>query len=159
MGYLNGNKIMNIQVNGLVSIDDKLSATSENPLTNNAVSLNLGTALKGTKSGTTITLNDVSPIEHLLDIKLTSDTLTDFSSVEVARYVEVEGSTSGETIIQSQAVTANVDGTVEGLVSVAPNMTIMTDTDGVVIHCTYNRDLNIAYEELRNAILSLGGNI
>ena len=34
-------------------------------------------------------------------------------------------------------VTANIDGTVEGLTSLSPNMTILSDTDGVVINCEY----------------------
>jgi hypothetical protein len=41
--------------------------------------------------------------------------------------------------------------------SIAPNMTIITDTAGVVIDCTYNRDINIAFERLTQAIISIGG--
>ena len=39
-----------------------------------------------------------------------------------------------------QTVTANGDGTVEGLTSISPNMTVTTDTQGVVIDMTYNAD-------------------
>lgn len=39
-----------------------------------------------------------------------------------------------------KTVTANSDGSVEGLTSVSPNMTIFTDTEGVTINCTYNAD-------------------
>ena len=39
-----------------------------------------------------------------------------------------------------QTATANADGIVEGLTSVSPDMTIMTDTEGVVIDMTYNAD-------------------
>ena len=39
-----------------------------------------------------------------------------------------------------QTVVANTDGTVEGLTSVSPNMTVLTDTEGVNIDCTYNAD-------------------
>ena len=42
--------------------------------------------------------------------------------------------------IQPQTVTANADGTVEGLTSLSPNITVTTDTDGVVIDMTYNAD-------------------
>lgn len=39
-----------------------------------------------TVSGSVLALNDVSPIEHGLNIQLTSDTITDFSGVTVSRY-------------------------------------------------------------------------
>lgn len=54
---------------------------------------------------------------------------------------------------------ASEDGTVEGVTSLAPSMTLVTDTDNVVIECEYNRDINKAFEEMYNAIISLGGNI
>ncbi len=46
---------------------------------------NFASVIKNTLSGTIVTANDVSPIEHSLDIKLSSDTLTDFSNVGVSR--------------------------------------------------------------------------
>ena len=39
--------------------------------------------------------------------------------------------------IEPQTVTANADGTVEGLTSLYPNTTLMTDTEGVLIDCEY----------------------
>ena len=63
---------------------------------------------------------------------------------------------------EPQTVTANADGTVEGLKSVSPNMTVFSDK-GVIIDLAYNTDVKMyidnKYEELRNAILSLGGDI
>ena len=38
----------------------------------------------------------------------------------------------------------NADGTVDGITSLSPTMTLLTDTDGAVIHCEYNRDTNKA---------------
>lgn len=55
--------------------------------------------------------------------------------------------------------TPNADGTVEGVTSLYPSTTLLTDTDGVVIDCEYNRDINKAFEELTQAIVSLGGNV
>ena len=43
-------------------------------------------AVKGTASGQTIRVEDVSPVEHNITCKLTSDTITDFSTVKVGRY-------------------------------------------------------------------------
>lgn len=38
--------------------------------------------------------------------------------------------------------TPNESGAVEGLTSLSPTMTLLSDTDNVVIECEYNRDLN-----------------
>ena len=53
----------------------------------------------------------------------------------------------------------SADGTVKGVTSLYPTTTLITDTAGAVIDCTYNRDINKAFEELYNAIISLGGNV
>ena len=45
--------------------------------------INVANALITTKSGNKVILDDVSPIEHDLKIRLSSDTLTDFSNVNV----------------------------------------------------------------------------
>lgn len=51
------------------------------------------------------------------------------------------------------------DGTVSGLTSVSPNMTILTDTEGAIAECEYNRDANKVIEKLTNAIIALGGTV
>lgn len=50
-------------------------------------------------------------------------------------------------------------GEVPDVKSIYPSTTILTDTPGVLIECKYNRDINKAFTELQNAILSIGGNI
>lgn len=45
------------------------------------------------------------------------------------------------------------------VLSLAPTMTLLTNTGGVIIDCEYNRDTNKVIENLANAIISLGGNI
>ena len=59
----------------------------------------------------------------------------------------------------SATFTPTADGTVNGVTSLYPNTTLMTDTDGVLIDCEYNRDINKAFAELQQAIISLGGNV
>ena len=49
------------------------------------------------------------------------------------------------------------DGKVDGIIS--SEMTLMSDTEGAVLECEYNRDINKAFEEMCNAIISLGGNV
>ena len=41
-----------------------------------------------------------------------------------------------------ETYTPNADGIVEGITSLSPTMTLLTDTEGVFIHCEYNRDTN-----------------
>lgn len=48
--------------------------------------------------------------------------------------------------------TPNADGTVNGVTSLYPNTSLMTDTDGVLIDCEYNRDINKAFAALEAAI-------
>ena len=43
---------------------------------------------------------------------------------------------------QGQTYTPTADGTVEDVTSLYPNTTLMTDTEGVIIDCEYNRDIN-----------------
>ena len=56
------------------------------------------------------------------------------------------------------AYTPAVDGTVTGVSADSEDITLMTDTAGVIINAEYNRDINKAFAELQQAILSMGGN-
>ncbi len=51
------------------------------------------------------------------------------------------------------------DGIISGVTSVYPVTELSQSADEVIIECEYNRDINKAYEELVNAIISLGGNV
>ena len=46
------------------------------------------------------------------------------------------------------AYTPAVDGTVTGVTSISPDMTFLSDTDGIIINAEYNKDLNKAISEL-----------
>lgn len=81
------------------------------------------------------------------------------AATEYTPYIE-DVSAAKVTVAESGDVyTPNADGTVEGVKSIYPNTTLMTDTSGVLIDCEYNKDLNKAFEEVINAIISLGGNV
>ena len=67
--------------------------------------------------------------------------------------------TDYEPYIAPTEYTPTTDGTVNGVTSLYPNTTLTTDTDGVIIECEYNRDINKAFAELQQAIISLGGNV
>lgn len=50
--------------------------------------------------------------------------------------------------------TPNTDGTVEGVTSTSPTMTLSTDTEGAIIECEYNRDLTAAIERIEAALFN-----
>ena len=50
------------------------------------------------------------------------------------------------------------DGTVNGVTSLYPNTTLTTDTEGVIINCKYNRDINKAFAALEAALAALTAN-
>lgn len=70
-----------------------------------------------------------------------------------------EKSTEYEPYIDPQETLANADGTVDGLTSVYPTTVLATDNNMVTIECEYNRDIVKAFEQLQQAIISLGGNV
>lgn len=65
--------------------------------------------------------------------------------------------TDHEQYIEPTEHTVNADGTVTGVISLSTTTTLMTDTEGAIIDVEYNRDLNKAFDELKNAIIALGG--
>lgn len=257
-------------------ISDNFRIIDENIPSNNStkddIYNNVSNSLKSTKSGAVITADDVSPLEHNLKVKLTSDTVTDLTTVTVkscgknlfdnnklaewgltltdGKYVGFVSNLSSKTLVSNlksntqytislkgfninsseasalidifytdgtnqtgirltstsereynftstadktisrisvyyynaDAVnisyiqieegtiatdyeaykgtdyTPNFDGTVEGVKSLYPTTTLMTDTEGVIIEAEYNRDINKALAELQQAVLSMGGN-
>lgn len=67
-----------------------------------------------------------------------------------------ESATEYETSTNATAM-PDESGVVTGLPSLAPTMTLLTDTAGVKIECTYNRDSNAVYAELLAKIAALSG--
>ena len=67
--------------------------------------------------------------------------------------------TGYEPVLPELTYTPSADGTVTGVKSIYPTTTLLSDKDGVVIDVEYNRDVNKAFTELQNAILSTGGNV
>lgn len=83
------------------------------------------------------------------------------AATEYTPFVPVTGVTLTATDpdgTQTVTYTPTEDGSCE-VASIAPAMTLTTDNENVRISCEYNRDINKAYDQLVQAILSLGGNI
>lgn len=73
--------------------------------------------------------------------------------------VSVNGEDIYEDYINGTEYTPNADGTINGLTSVSPTMTLLTDTEGVTIECEYNKDTNKVISKLVNAISAMGGEV
>lgn len=65
-------------------------------------------------------------------------------------------STEYEPYKGTETYTPNSDGTVDGIKSLSPNMTLLTDTDNTEIVCEYNRDSNVVLKELLG-LMAQGG--
>ena len=90
---------------------------------------------------------------------LGSDTVNVKQWLSKFAYIQVEmgNATAYEPYIATTEYTPNADGTVEGVTSLSPTTTLMTDTEGVVIDVEYNRDLNKAFAELASIVNTLVG--
>ena len=73
--------------------------------------------------------------------------------------IQIERGAAATSFEEYAAATAMPDesGTVTGLPSLAPKMTLHTDTAGVTVECEYNRDSNAVYAELLAKIAALSG--
>ena len=82
-------------------------------------------------------------------------------TVDKTIYPQVEAGTVKTSYEKPYEVTAEFttleDGSVGGITSLAPNMTLLTDTAGVKIECTYNRDTNAVVAEILAKIAALSG--
>lgn len=86
--------------------------------------------------------------------------------MKISDFIVLEGEYTEETMptyeayIEPVEYAVEADGTVSGVNAIYPFTTLMTDAGAAVeISCTYNRDINKALTELREAIISLGGNV
>ncbi len=120
-----------------------------------------GTITKHIQTGTKATLNlDDYPeaVSWVVAIKRGENGVATNGTV----YVQVEvGSvaTEYEKGIPTETYIPSTDGTVSGITSLSPNMTILTGTDGAIVECEYIRDSNKVIEKLTNAIIALGGTV
>lgn len=85
---------------------------------------------------------------------------TSVSNKKAYPIVELGDTYTGyEPVLPEVNYTPSADGIVTGVKNIYPTITLLSDTDGVVIDVEYNRDINKAFEELKNAVLSSGGNV
>ena len=101
------------------------------------------------------------PDGYIVTVRLNGDKNNDPAAVATYDNIQVEIGTTAteyEPYKPSVEYMPNEDGTCE-VASIAPTMTLLTDTTGAVMECEYNRDINKAFDQLVQAIISMGGNI
>ena len=102
-----------------------------------------------------VTVNNVNSGVYILVKKgTTCNNIKFYPQIEVG-----DTATEFEKGLPYETLIPNADGTVEGGKSVYPQTTFMTNTEGVLIDCQYSKDINKAFAELQQAIISLGGNV
>lgn len=105
---------------GTITVDQTYNPDSENPQSGVAVKEAVAAeqkridnisanAIKGTVSGSEILLTDVSPIVHDMKVRVSSDSISDLSTVKL-----IKSNGSGETIAE---YTPTADGTVDSVTS------------------------------------------
>jgi hypothetical protein len=82
---------------------------------------------------------------------------TVFSNMKITPMLEIGEIVTDFELYNGTEHIPSSDGTVSGLTSVSPNMTILTDTEGAIVECEYNRDTNKVIEKLTNAINDFDG--
>ena len=83
---------------------------------------------------------------------------TGITEDEIMNTIQVElgsAATEYEAYIVPTEYIPDSDGTVDGVMSLYPNTTLMTDTAGAIIDCGYNRDINKAYGSLLQRVAAL----
>lgn len=82
-----------------------------------------------------------------------ADGAADFTNIqlELGEAATAYESYNGATAMPDES------GVVTGLPSLAPTMTLLTDTAGVVIDCEYNRDINAVLADILEKIAALSG--
>lgn len=94
---------------------------------------------------------EITGLEARVNRKTTA--FTDTTTVVRNMQVEVSDSaTDYEGYKEATTHTPSADGTVEGIKSVAPTMTLFTDTENVVIEIEYNQDINVLNTKLNEAL-------
>lgn len=92
-----------------------------------------------------------------VNFKVYHSTFTDTSFLEWAKLEVGSTATPYVPYVAPTPFQANLDGTVEGITSVSPNMTLIPSNDGVVINANYLRDIDTYIDNLKTNVALTGG--
>lgn len=77
--------------------------------------------------------------------------------VDIQMQIEYGNKQTDYEPCKKQIYTSTADGVVDGVTSIAPNMTLLTDTEGVVINANYYKDPDIVISNLAQSVALSGG--
>lgn len=77
--------------------------------------------------------------------------------VDIQMQIEYGNKQTDYEPCKKQIYTSTADGVVNGITSIAPNMTVLTDTEGVVINANYYKDPDIVISNLAQSVALSGG--
>ena len=93
-------------------------------------------------------------IQRILFRPMWGDTFPDDTHIIEDIQIEIDGVSEFMPYIEPTEYKVG-----DSVKSVHPSTTLICDAEGVKMEAEYNRDINKAFEEMYNAIISLGGNI
>ena len=79
--------------------------------------------------------------------------------VELQEVAQISPASAFEPYVEPVTYTANADGSVDGVKSIYPSTSVSVEDASTAVNIKYNRDINKAFVELQQAIISLGGNV
>jgi hypothetical protein len=119
----------------------------------------LGVSDRANAKSKTFDLNDYPNYSYcIFEVKRGNNNI-EMSGTAYFKLEQGTTATEYEPYIEPVEYVVSADGTVEGVKSIYPATTLTTDTVGALIEVDYNRDINKAFAELQQAIISLGGNV
>lgn len=125
-----------------------LGRTGGNPLAERKLSNN--SFANGTPQGT----GDIAYLRvTCFKISTSAGTIDDIDDAKIQ--LEIGSTATDYEPYNSATFTPITDGTVNGVTSLYPNTTLTTDTDGVLIDCEYNVDLNSTLGDINTALDSI----
>ena len=90
-------------------------------------------------------------------VKVYHGNITSVDDITCAQIELGEAATEYENYKQAKTLAAASDGTITGLEAVAPNMTLISNNDGVVINANYLRDIDTYIDNLKTNVALTGG--
>lgn len=136
------NLIWQGHISGKLSFSLDNSEYTPNPSNVNSANFKFvfgdGTVKYSAAYGSHIYLNTSSPLKEIYFLNWGKGT-------GVIKNIQLEigsSETDYEPYVEPTYYTPNADGTVNGVTSLYPHTTLMTDTEGVTITCEYNKDIN-----------------
>ena len=96
-------------------------------------------------------------VVHYYNRQYDGTVITPEEIMETIQIEENSIATKYEDYVEPVLFPANADGTVNGITPIYPTTVLTTDTEAITVNCEYNRDLNKAFDELYQVIISMGG--